>query len=59
MEDQTMVVTVLMIMVVGKDKLEDQVKINMVSIETKPGITEDQMMKDSILISIVIGILED
>jgi hypothetical protein len=59
MEDQTMVVTVLIIMVVGKDKLEDQVKINMVSIETKPGITEDQMMKDSILISIVIGILED
>ena len=59
MEDQTMVVTVLIIMVVGKDKLEDQVKINMVSIETEPGITEDQMMKDSILISIVIGILED
>jgi hypothetical protein len=50
MEDQTMVVTVLMIMVVGKDSMEDQVKINMVSIETEPGITEDQMMKDSILI---------
>ena len=50
MEDQTMVVTVLMIMVIGKDSMKGQVKTNMDSIETESGITENQMMKDSILI---------
>jgi hypothetical protein len=50
MEDQTMVVTVLMIMAIGRDFMKGQVKTNMVSIETEPGITESQMMKDSILI---------
>ena len=50
MEDQTIVVTVLMIMVIGQDSMKGQVMKNMDSIETESGITENQMMKDSILI---------
>jgi hypothetical protein len=39
MEDQTIVVTVLMIVVIGQDSMEGQVKTNKDSIETEPGIT--------------------